>query len=142
MDEDPGVVGLVLPLAMPEWKRGFSGGSLEQSGGKIHLKMSANAQAIYSPLALPLKNLNRPTSFTWRQLTIAEDLQIQPREKAEAYRLQINRDQWVFYRSLTPCIRRTVMGLHLNTEFYTGRFCAQDGQFESMVEVNPDEESA
>ena len=88
---------------------------------------------------MPLRSLTSTKAYTWRQLTIAEELRIQPRDIAEAYRLQINRDQWVFYRSLTPCTRRTVMGLHLNTEFYAGRFCPDDGQFEAIVEVNPDE---
>ena len=87
---------------------------------------------------MSLRGIESTPAFTWRQLTIAEELKIQPREIAEAFRVQVNRDQWVFYRSLTPCARRTVMGLHLNTEFYAGRFSSEDGVFEPVVEVNPE----
>ena len=87
---------------------------------------------------MSLRGIDSTPAYTWRQLTIAEELLNQPREIAEAYRVQVNRDQWVFYRSLTPCARRTVMGLHLNTEFYAGRFSRDDGLFEPIVEVNPE----
>jgi hypothetical protein len=142
-DEDNSAEGvtkaLLIPVAMPEWKRGTKGYSMDCHRDQLQLTASTTAKNLYSPLVVPLRNLDKPLSFTWRQLTVAEELQIQPRDIADAYRLQINKDQWLFYRSLTPCTRRTVMGLHLNTEFYAGRFCSSDGQFESIVEVNPDE---
>ena len=142
-DEDNSAEGvtkaLLIPVAMPEWKRGTKAYSMDCHRDQLQLTASTTAKNLYSPLVVPLRNLDKPLSFTWRQLTVAEELQIQPRDIADAYRLQINTDQWLFYRSLTPCTRRTVMGLHLNTEFYAGRFCSSDGQFESIVEVNPDE---
>jgi hypothetical protein len=60
------------------------------------------------------------------------------KDVAQAFRLQIGKEQWVLYRSLTPRIRRTVMGLHLNTEFYAARFQASDGSYEPLIEVNPE----
>ena len=39
---------------------------------------------------------------TWRQLTVAENLSIQPADVAVGYRVQIGADQWLFYRSLAP----------------------------------------
>jgi hypothetical protein len=131
-------VALLLPVAVPEWRRSPSHGKLSFSDSTLSMDCHANAKNLYSPVVMSLRGADRDQSFTWRQLTIAEELQITPREVAEAYRVQLNRDQWVFYRSLTPCTRRTVMGLHLNVEFYAGRFCSSDGEYEPMIEVNPE----
>lgn len=129
---------LLLPVAMPEWRRSPSGARLTGKGQQVVLQSTVKGKSMYSPLVMSLRGNQKSNAYTWRQLTVAEDLQIQSRDKAEAYRVQINKDQWVFYRSLTPCIRRTVMGLHLNTEFYAARFCASDGQYEALIEVNPE----
>jgi hypothetical protein len=115
-------------------------GVISQHDEQLSMSTEVYATRIYNPVVIALKNLNKPIAYTWRQLTVAEDLHIQPREVAEAYRVQINNDQWVFYRSLTPCTRRSVMGLHLNNEFYAGRFSPSDGQFEAMIEVSQNEE--
>jgi hypothetical protein len=129
---------LLLPVAMPEWRRSPSHAKMGFHGSTLFLQCDTQSKNLYSPLVMSLLGNERPIAFTWRQLTIAEELQIQPRSIAEAYRVQVNRDQWVFYRSLTPCTRRTVMGLHLNTEFYAGRFSRSDGEFEPIIEVNPE----
>ena len=129
---------LLLPVAMPEWRRSPNHSRMESSGQILSLQCDANAKNLYNPLVMSLRGIEATPAYTWRQLTIAEELHNQPRDVAEAYRVQVNRDQWVFYRSLTPCTRRTVMGLHLNTEFYAGRFSRDDGQFEAVVEVNPE----
>lgn len=131
-------VSLLLPIAMPEWRRSPSHSRMEWSGSMLSLQCDASAKNLYNPLVMSLRGIESAPAYTWRQLTIAEELLNQPREIAEAYRVQVNRDQWVFYRSLTPCARRTVMGLHLNTEFYAGRFSRDDGLFEPIVEVNPE----
>ncbi len=129
---------LLLPVAMPEWRRSLNHSRMECSGQTLSLQCDATAKNLYNPLVMSLRGIESTPAYTWRQLTIAEELQNQPRHIAEAYRVQVNRDQWVFYRSLTPCARRTVMGLHLNTEFYAGRFSREDGLFEPVVEVNPE----
>ena len=129
---------LLLPVAMPEWRRSPTHSRMECSGQILSLQSDTTAKNLYNPLVMSLRGIESTPAYTWRQLTIAEELQNQPRHIAEAYRVQVNRDQWVFYRSLTPCARRTVMGLHLNTEFYAGRFSRDDGQFEALVEVNPE----
>ena len=129
---------LLLPVAMPEWRRSPNHSRMECSGPILSLQCDTSAKNLYNPLVMSLRGIELTPAYTWRQLTIAEELLNQPREIAEAYRVQVNRDQWVFYRSLTPCARRTVMGLHLNTEFYAGRFSRDDGLFEPIVEVNPE----
>ncbi len=129
---------LLLPVAMPEWRRSPSHSRMECNGTLLSMQCETRAKNLYNPLVMSLRGIEASPAYTWRQLTIAEELRNQPREIAEAYRVQVNRDQWVFYRSLTPCARRTVMGLHLNTEFYAGRFSREDGLFEPVVEVNPE----
>ncbi len=129
---------LLLPVAMPEWRRSPSHSRMECNGTQLSMQCDTSAKNLYNPLVMSLRGIESAPAYTWRQLTIAEELRNQPRDIAEAYRVQVNRDQWVFYRSLTPCARRTVMGLHLNTEFYAGRFSRDDGQFEPIVEVNPE----
>jgi len=136
--EQDEAVALLLPVAIPEWRRAPSHGKLGFQGSTMVLQCDTSAKNLYSPLVMSLRGNQNAQSYTWRQLTIAEELHIQPRDVAEAYRVQIDRDQWVFYRSLTPCARRTVMGLHLNTEFYAGRFSRTDGEYEPIVEVNPE----
>jgi hypothetical protein len=128
---------LLLPVAMPEWRRTPSHGKMSFTDHTLSLQCDTKSKTLYSPLVMSLRGAEQSQAYTWRQLTIAEELHIQPRDVAEAYRVQINKDQWVFYRSLTPCTRRTVMGLHLNTEFYAGRFL-RDGEYEPIVEVNPE----
>lgn len=133
--------GLVMPVAMPEWKKLNCAGELLQEGENLVLIQRGRAKRLYSPLAIALKRRHQTASYTWRQLTVAEELQILPREAAVAYRLQIGREQWVMYRSLTPSTRRTAMGLHLSSEFYAGRFDSEEGTYEALVEVDANEES-
>jgi hypothetical protein len=78
------------------------------------------------------------TTPTWRQLTIAENLNIVSRDEAVAYRVQVGIDQWLFYRSIRPAISRTVLGQHLSCEFICGRFL-NDGSIESLVEIASDD---
>jgi len=137
-DNPEQAMALLMPVAMPEWRRSPSHGRMGSERSTLYLQCETKAKNLYSPLVMSLRGISSSPAYTWRQLTIAEELLIQPRDIAEAYRVQVNRDQWVFYRSLTPCTRRTVMGLHLNTEFYAGRFSPSDGLFEPVVEVNPE----
>jgi hypothetical protein len=131
-------VGLLLPLSLPEWKRGCTQGSLKQSGNRILYESHSPHTRQCNAVLLALGKASSSKQFTWRPLTIAQDLKIVAEDAARAFRVQIDRDQWVFYRSLTPCTRRTVMGLHLNMEFYAGRFTSSDGTYEPLVEVSPD----
>ena len=72
--------------------------------------------------------------MTWRQLTVAEQRQNQPRDVAAGYRVQFGSRQWLIYRSLTPPANRTVLGMNLSTDFFLGRF-GRDGETNTIVEV-------
>lgn len=128
--------GIVLPLAQPEWKRQPSLGELSEEGESIILVHKEESQRLYSPLVFAIKKKHQELPYTWRQLTVAEELQIIKREVAVAYRVQIGKEHWVAYRSLTPATRRTAVGMHLNSEFYAGRLDTSDGTYEALIQVD------
>ncbi len=130
---------LVLPLALPEWRRSPSIGKLEPKAGQLVLSQEVLGKRLMCPMVIVPRKPSKNQPYTWRHLTVAEDLQIQPREIAQAYRVQVGKDQMVFYRSLAKTIRRSAMGLHMNSEFYAARFDPSDGEFEAIVEIDSDE---
>ena len=71
---------------------------------------------------------------TWRQLTVAESLEIVPHDVAVGFRAQSGRDQWVFYRSLGPAANRTLLGYNIAGEFAAGRFLAT-GKVKEWLEI-------
>ena len=81
---------------------------------------------------LNLSRFDRP--MTWRQLTVAEDRQNQPPDQAVGYRVQVGREQWLMYRSLTPAAGRTILSHHLLTQFLVGRFTPK-GTVQVLVEI-------
>jgi hypothetical protein len=126
----------LLPLSLPEWRRQPSHGLLSSSSGKLTLTHEVHGRRLYSPVMIVPPKPGRSQPFTWRRLTVAEDLQIQPMEVAQAYRVQVGKEQMVLYRSLAPVVRRSALGLHLNSEFYCGRFDPDDVAYESIVEIS------
>lgn len=131
-------VALLLPLSLPEWRRGSTQGSLSGKDGKITLEARTTRTRLLSSMLLAVGSKSRSPKFTWRALTVAENLHKVSDDIAQGCRVQIDDDQWVFYRSLAPCTRRTLMGLHLGMEFYAGRFLCDDGTYEPLVEVSPE----
>jgi hypothetical protein len=131
-------VALLLPLSLPEWRRGSTQGSLSGQDGTITLEARTTRTRLLSSMLLAVGSKSRSPKFTWRALTVAENLHKVSDDIAQGCRVQIDDDQWVFYRSLAPCSRRTLMGLHLGMEFYAGRFLCDDGTYEPLVEVSPE----
>jgi hypothetical protein len=76
--------------------------------------------------------MTRP--FTWRQLTIAEDLEIQPDDVAVAYRVAIGKDQWLIHRALASKGNRTLLGHNLTSEMLLARF-DRNGEVDPLVEI-------
>jgi hypothetical protein len=125
---------LMLPLALPEWKSDSRGGALGVNGGALQLRQSCIGQRLYAPLWIDLSRRRADKPFTWRQLTVAEQRQILPRDEAAGYRIQFGRRQWLIYRSLTAAANRTVLGKNLSTDFLAARF-GRDGETETIVEI-------
>jgi hypothetical protein len=130
-------LALVLPLALPEWRTDRRIGSLETAPGGLELKMAGQGRALYAPLFFDLasRRFNKPR--TWRTLTVAERLVIQRGDVAVGYRMQVGRQQWLFYRSLAKSANRTVLGQNLSSEFVAARFTRQ-GLTEELVSISSD----
>jgi hypothetical protein len=129
--------GLVLPVALPEWRVDQRFGELDSASSKIKLRQSADAQRLFAPLFVDLDPRRLSKMATWRQLTVAQQLAIVSRETAVGYRVQVANDQWLVYRSLTPPTARTVLGQHLSTECLIARI-DEEGEADPLVEVEPE----
>jgi hypothetical protein len=98
------------------------------------LTQEAMGRALCCPLLLDLKPRRSKLERTWRQLTVAESLEIVTRDVAVGFRAQSGRDQWVFYRSLGPAGNRTMVGYNIAGEFAAGRFLTT-GKVKEWLEV-------
>ncbi|MCA9102728.1 MAG: hypothetical protein KDA63_16325 [Planctomycetales bacterium] len=125
---------LAQPLALPEWRVDPRRGSLALEAGRLQLVHEAVGRTMFTPLLLDLDSRRGFTASTWRQLTVAQDLKIQPASVAVGYRSQIGKKNWLVYRSLAQPAPRTVLGQHLGTEFLFARF-GRDGKLKQLIEV-------
>jgi len=125
---------MVLPLALPEWRADPRGGSLAAVAGALELRQTSRGQNLLAPLWIDLAPQRYKRAYTWRQLTVGEQLQIQPRDVAVGYRVQFGKRQWLAYRALVQPGNRTLLGQNLSSEFFVGRF-RRDGETEAVVEV-------
>lgn len=125
---------LVLPLALPEWRVDRRVGELERTERGLELCQSSEGCSLYAPLFFDLdpRRIRRP--LTWRQLTVAESLEIQPDDVAVGYRVMVGKAQWLIYRSLARRANRTLLGHNLSTEALVGRF-TRTGEVEPLVEI-------
>ncbi len=73
--------------------------------------------ALCVPVFIDFDRKRSGKARTWRQLTVAENLQILPRDVAVAFHLQIGARQWVIYRSLAATASRTFLGQNITSEF-------------------------
>jgi hypothetical protein len=124
----------VLPLALPEWREGTRNGTLRMKEEGIELTQSAADSNLFAPLFLDLDPRRFASPVTWRRLTVAENLEIQPPGVAVGYRVQCGKKQWLIYRSLAPQGNRTLIGHNLCSEFLCGSLDRQ-GNVTTMVEI-------
>ncbi|MGH6742812.1 MAG: hypothetical protein ACREDY_27920, partial [Bradyrhizobium sp.] len=125
----------VLPLGLSEWRSERRRGDLYVGESSLELRHSlANARNLFAAWFIDLapRRLSRPV--TWRQLTVAEDREIQTDDVAVGYRVQVGSRQWLFYRSLAACGNRTVLGHNLVSEFLAARFTRR-GAPETLIEI-------
>jgi hypothetical protein len=123
----------VLPLALPEWRTDPRGGTLTAENGRLVLTQESTGRAMCCPLFFDLKPTRAKKERTWRQLTVAEWMEVLPRDVAVGFRAQSGRAQWLIYRSLGPAGNRTVLGHNIAGEFCAGRF--RSGKFEEWLEI-------
>jgi len=129
-------VARVLPLALPEWRAAAAAGSLDGVPEGLLLRQQARARGLYAPLFIDLSPHRLKWPVTWRQLTVAERLEIQKPDAAVGYRIQVGGDQWLFYRSLTPPASRTLLGQNVLHEFLAARFDTE-GEADELLAIDP-----
>jgi hypothetical protein len=125
----------LLPLALPEWRVDPRVGELTHGDGVVRLTQRAAGRALACPLFIDLEPRRLREPCTWRQLTVAEALVIQPDDVAVGYRIQCGRQQWLYYRSQAPCGNRTVLGQNTSNECLIARFLAPSGEIEHLLEI-------
>ena len=116
--------GLVIPPALSEWKAervDRSGGQLSFADDHFSMQAKRKGRSLYVPVFLDLSPKRSLKPRTWRQLTVAEDLEIVGPEAAVAYRVHVGKQQFVFYRSMAEPRNRTFFGENVNTEMFLGR---------------------
>jgi hypothetical protein len=124
----------VMPLALQEWRSDQRGGSLAVDDGHLTLTQESNSRALCCPLFIDLDKKRAGKERTWRQLTVAEWMEVLPHDAAVSYRAQSGNDQWLFYRSLGPAGNRTFLGQNISGEFSAGRF-HKSGKYKEWIEV-------
>jgi len=125
----------VLPLALPEWRSDPRVGQLTTNNDHLQLEQQREGQNLACPLLIDLKGSRAKKACTWRQLTIAQSLEIQSHDVAVGYRAQCGKDQWLIYRSLVEPANRTLLGQNLSNECLVARFLAPEGEIDALLEI-------
>lgn len=125
---------LAIPLALPEWQAARPAGALLCQDQQFRLEQQGAGSGLFATLFFDLNRKRARKGITWRQLTVAENLAIQPAEVAVGYRVHSGSHQWLFYRSLAPPKQRTVFGQHLSSEMLAARF-KTDGTVDTLIEI-------
>jgi len=126
----------VLPLDLPEWRSDPRVGELSEVNGKLHLTSERPVHNLACPLLIDLDKSRLRKQCTWRQLTIAQSLEIQPHDVAVGYRAQCGKDQWLIYRSLDEPANRSILGQNLSVECLVGRFLSPGGEVDELLQVD------
>ncbi|MGL6226189.1 MAG: hypothetical protein ACRC10_06135 [Thermoguttaceae bacterium] len=145
----------IFPLGLPEWtsqrvenegfqvgQEVFSGeGEGARSGQKVlSLQQVNSGTTLFAPLLFDLSGSRIRQAYTWRRLTVGEKLQVVSPQQAVGFRIQLCKDQFLLYRSLTEQpSNRTVLGHNLVSDLLFGRFL-KEGGVETILDVELDAE--
>src|SRR5690606_38240506 len=114
----------LLPVGQSEWESDPRLGEVETEEG-ITIEAFGEACGLHVPLFFDLDTSHRDAPRTWRHLTVAEKLEYLPRDKAVAFRVQVGKRNWIFYRSLTVKANRTFLGVNLISETLIARLSCE-----------------
>ena len=132
--DSPKIKALVMPLALPEWKAERFPGKLVAEADAIILEQQTVGDALYAPLVFDLNPSRSLKKRTWRKLTVGQGRQIVAEDQAIAFRFQLSKRQWFFYRALASMGNRTFLGENVNSEFVFNRM-HKSGKVSSLFEV-------
>jgi len=128
-------VARVLPLALPEWRSDPRLGKLTFDNSRLQLEQTREGKNLACPLLIDLKKNRAKKDCTWRQLTVAQSLEVVDHDVAVGYRVQCSKDQWLIYRSLAESANRTLLGQNLSNECLVARFLAPEGEIDELLEI-------
>lgn len=126
--------GLVIPPSLNEWKSGSKENHIVPGAGDFKISARCLGRRLYVPVFLDLSPKRSLKPRTWRQLTVAESLKIVGPNVAVAYRVQVGKQQYVFYRSMDEPQNRTFFGENVNTEMFLGRL-EKNGTMTELVQI-------
>ena len=133
----------VLPLALPEWRTakqtGLVSGTLTETEGTLLLRQESTGRSLFAALFFDLDADRLGKRYTWRQLSVGENLQRVREDQAVGYRIQLGLEQFLLYRSLTPPASRTLLGHNLVDDFCFARFDPKTG-VDPLIAVEVTEE--
>ncbi|MCL2304111.1 MAG: hypothetical protein FWC43_02065 [Planctomycetaceae bacterium] len=124
----------VLPLALPEWQSNISTGELVVEENSLVLRQFGTGVALFAPLFFDLSPSRIRYPYTWRQLSVGEKRERTTDDQAVGFRIQLHKNQYLFYRSLTEQRNRTVLGHNLVSDLFFGHFNKEHG-VETILEV-------
>lgn len=130
----------VLPLTLPEWRVEFSRGSLSTEMHQLRTHYSLPAGRLYQAVMLDLDHRRSREPLTWRHLLVGENLEQVTIDQAVGFRVQLDRMQYLIYRSLAPIVGRTLLGHNYYCDFYSGQF-QPNGLCEDILMINGPEDS-
>ena len=123
----------VFPLALEEWTQNANG-SLQTEYNLLIYTVEGQGNGLYAPLVIDLNPKRAAQPFTWRHLTVTQTggVIVTP-DVAAGFRLQIGKEQWLIYNSMTPPLPRAVLGCHLYFQTLFSRFV--QGEFDQIVAI-------
>jgi hypothetical protein len=120
-----------LPLALPEWQKAtptnLVSGTLIETEGTLILRQETTGRSLFAPLFFDLNTDRLGKRYTWRQLSVGENLRRVREDQAVGYRIQLGQEQFLLYRSLALPDNRTVLGHNLIDDFCFARFDPETG---------------
>jgi hypothetical protein len=131
----------LFPLGLPCDRVTGTAGQFVGSNGQLELRQSGIG-GLYAPIVIDWNPNRRRSPAFWRALTVAQNGAAVPPRSASGCRLQIGKEQWLIYRSLSPILEpRTILGQHTMYETMIGRF-ERSGELEPIVLVEQRTEGA
>ncbi len=128
------IESLVMPLGLAEWTVDRHEGSLGVQQDHLRLHQSMDGNGLCASLFFDLNRVRSLRPRTWRRLHVVEKLEQVARDRAVAYRVQLDQQQWLIYRSIGENANRTFLGENVSQDFYMGRFF-RDGSVEELIQI-------
>jgi hypothetical protein len=131
----------LFPIGLPFERVQSSPGRLADSQHHVEF-LHSGIGGLYAPVVLDWNSARRRRPAIWRALTVAQNGSAVPAAEAAGFRLQVGKEQWLIYRSLSRILEpRTVLGQHTVYETLIGRF-STTGAVEPIVLVEQGTEEA